>query len=150
MYFIQETVPKIICTTGGLNGGSNLFSAAAPVKRQVLSYCFNFTFQISRTYCDPERRFIICDVTTVGKQLTLVNLYAPKDDDTTFFTSVFEHLTDFKCDDIIIGGDYKLVLEVEKNKKSGLAKTHKKSLEVINSFCGDLDLFDRRLESPKP
>ena len=38
------------------------------------------------------------------KQLTLVNLYAPNDDDPTFSTS--EHLTDIKCNDIIIGGDY--------------------------------------------
>ena len=46
----------------------------------------NITFQILRTYCDSEGRFIICDMTTNGKQLTLVNLYAPNDDDPNFFT----------------------------------------------------------------
>ena len=40
----------------------------------------------------------------------------------------------FKCDEVIIGGDYYLVLDVEKDKKGGLAKTHKKPLEVINSY----------------
>ena len=44
----------------------------------------------------------------------------------------------FRCDEVIIGGDYNLVLDVENDKKGGLAKTHKKPLEVINSYCEDL------------
>ena len=72
-------------------------------------------------------------MTKLRKQLTLVNLYAPNDDDDpNFFTSVFEHLGDFQWDEVIIGGDYNLVLDVEKDKKGGLAKTHKRSLEVLN------------------
>ena len=110
----------------------------------------NITFQISRTYCDPEGCFIICDKTTKGKQLTLVNLYAPNDDDPNFFTSVSEHLADFQCDEVIIGGDYNLVLNVEKDKKGGLAKTHKKSLEVLNKFSEELDVVDVwRVQNPE-
>ena len=71
----------------------------------------NFTFQISKTYSDPEGRFIIYDLTVNGKQLTLTNIYAPKNDDSNFFTSVVSHLADFKCDEIIIGGDFKKNLE---------------------------------------
>ena len=77
----------------------------------------NITFRILRTYCGPEGRFIICDMTTNGKQLTLVNLYAPNNDDPNFFTSVFEHLAYFQCDKVIIGGDYNLVLDVEALQK---------------------------------
>ena len=56
----------------------------------------------------------------------------------------------FKCDEVIIGGDYNLVLDVEKDKKGGLAKTHKKSLEAINSYCEDLDLIDVwRIQNPE-
>ena len=77
-------------------------------------------------------------------------LYALNNDDPTFSTSVFERLSDFKCDEVIIGGDYNLVLDVEKDKKGGLAKTHKKSLEVINSYCEDLDLIDVwRIQNPE-
>ena len=67
-----------------------------------------------------------------------------------YITSVFERIPDFKCDKVIIGGDYNLVLDVEKDKKGGLAKTHKKSLEVINSYCEDLDLIDVwRIQNPE-
>ena len=58
------------------------------------------------------------------------------------FTTFFEHLTDFNCEDIIVGGDFNLVLDVEKDKKGGLARTHYKSLEVINNFSENLDLVD--------
>ena len=51
-------------------------------------------------------------------------------------------MADFKCDEIIIGGDFNLVLDVEKDKKGGLARTHKKSLQVINSASESLDLID--------
>ena len=44
--------------------------------------------------------------------------------------------------EIIIGVDFNLVLDVEKDKKGGLARTHKKSLEVINRASESLDLID--------
>ena len=77
---------------------------------------------------------MICDLNSSGKQKTLTNIYAPNDDNPNFFITFFELLTDFNCEDIIIGGDFNLVLEVEKDKKGGLARTHYKSLEVINNF----------------
>ena len=121
----------------------NLFSCCTSKKAAgAMLFNNNFTFQISKTYSDPEGRFIICDLTVNGKQLTLTNIYAPNNDDSNFFTSVFSHLADFKCDEIIIGGDFNLVLDVEKDKKGGLARTHKKSLEVINSASESLDLID--------
>ena len=42
------------------------------------------------------------------------------------------------------------MLDVEKDKKGGLAKTHKKSLKVLKKFSEDFDLVDVwRVQSPK-
>ena len=41
-----------------------------------------------------------------------------------------------------MGGDFNLVLDVDKDKKGGLARTHKKWLEVINDFSENLNLID--------
>ena len=49
---------------------------------------------------------------------------------------------DFRCEEIILGGDFNLVLDVEKDKKGGLPKTYQNALKVINQKCGDLDLSD--------
>ena len=56
--------------------------------------------------------------------------------------SFFDHLADFKCDDIIIGGDYNLVLDLEKDKMGGLTKTHQNSVKVVQEFPEKLDLVD--------
>lgn len=68
----------------------------------------NFNFQISKFYSDPEGRFLVCDSITNGKHLTLQNIYAPNEDKAEFFTSAFNHLLDFKCEEIIFGGDFNL------------------------------------------
>ena len=72
----------------------------------------------------------------------MANIYAPNEDDPNFFADVSYHLLDFKCDEIVIGGDFNLVLDVEKDKKGGLARTHKKSLEVVKDLRESLDLID--------
>ena len=38
-------------------------------------------------------------------------------------TSFFDHLMDLECEEIVIGGDFNLVLNVDMDKKGGLART---------------------------
>ena len=87
-------------------------------------------------------RFILCDIKAEEKLLTLANLYAPNMDDPIFFNKVFNHLKDFKCEEIILGGDFNLVLNVEKEKKGGLLRTHQKALAVVNQACEEFNLTD--------
>ena len=110
----------------------------------------NFTFQISKTYSDPEGRFIICDLTVNGKQLTLTNIYAPNNDDSNFLTSVLSHLADFKCDEIMIGSDFNLVLDVKKIKGVTLQELIKDHWKLSIAPLKRWKLrSDRRLESFK-
>ena len=77
-----------------------------------------------KTYIDDSGRFILCDLKTNGKSIALTNIYAPNEDDPAFFKNLLDHLQDFEGDKIIIGGNFNLVLDVEKDKKGGLPKTH--------------------------
>ena len=126
IYFIQEAH----CTDDNMHnwraewGYQALFSGCSSVKAGVaILFNNNFSFQISKTYADPEGRFIMCDLITNGKHVTLVNIYAPNKDDPNFFTSVFNQLHGFKCEETIIGGDFNLVFDVEKDKK-GVSPEH--------------------------
>ena len=102
----------------------------------------NFDFQIEKVFIDPQGRFIICDIKTNENCLTLANIYAPNEDNPAFFLDFFDHLIDFKGDDIIMGGDYNLVLDLDKDKRGGLAKTHQNSVKIIDEFSEKLDLVD--------
>ena len=87
-----------------------------------------------KSFSDPNGRYIVCDIETDQKCITLATLYAPNDDDQSFFEAFLVHLLDFECDDIILGGDFNLVLEVAVDKKGGNPITHSKCLEIVRKF----------------
>ena len=123
-------------------GYKSFFSCCTGAKAGV-AILFNntFDFEMQRVYHDPNGRFIICDIKTKQKHITLTTIYAPNNDDPTFFEGFFEHLLDFKCEEII-GGDFNLVFDLDKDKKGGIAKTHNKSVKVVQEFMENLDLID--------
>ena len=124
-------------------GYKTLFSCCSSNKAGV-SIIFNNTFnlQILKVFSDPSGRFIICDIEANSKPLTLANIYAPNEDDPNFFRAFFDHLSSFHCEEIIIGGDFNLVLDLDKDKKGGLAKTHKNALKVVQDLSESLELSD--------
>ena len=116
VHFIQEAH----CTEDSIHdwraewGYQALFSCCSSNKAGVaIPFTNNFSYQLSKAYIDPKGRFIICDLTTNGQCITLATLYPPNEDDPNFFTSVFSQLLDFKGEEIIAGGDFNLVLDVD-------------------------------------
>lgn len=108
-------------------GYQSLFSCCSSAKGGVaILFNINFSFQIVRIYSDTNGRLIVCDIKTEGKCITLATLYAPNDDEPSFFQDFFYHLRDFQCDDLIIRGDFNLILDLDRDKKSGRHKTHTK------------------------
>ena len=145
MYMLQE----VHCTQDTTDiwtcewGYKALFSCCSSNKAGVaILFNNNFNFQIHKVFLDPNGRFLICDIVADSKHLTLANIYAPNEDDPNFFQVFFDHLSNFRCEEIIIGGDFNLVLEVEKDKRGGLARTHKNALKVIQDFSENLGLTD--------
>ena len=102
----------------------------------------NFNLQFQRVYTDPAGRFIICDIKANERPLTLANIYAPNEDNPSFIQNFLDHIVDFKCEDIIIGGDFNLVMDIDKDKKGGLARTQQNSLKIIHEMKENLDLVD--------
>ena len=136
---VNENIP-IYLAEWGYQG---LFSCCSGSKAGVsILFNNNVKLQIQKTFCDPGGRFIICDIKMEQMSLTLENIYAPNKDDSLFFQSFFEKLGTFKCDEIIIGGDFNLVLDTSKDKMGGLNKMHQNSVQVIHEYQNALDLVD--------
>ena len=76
----------------------------------------NLNFQILNSFSDPE---VMVDIKLESKILTLVNIYAPNEDKPTFFQNVLNQPLCFDCSEIILVGDFNLVLDVQKDKKGG-------------------------------
>ena len=63
-----------------------------------------------------------------NKILTLVNIYAPNNDNPTFFQNLLDHLLSVECEEIIMGGDFNLVTDIQRDKRGVNATTHRNSL----------------------
>ena len=99
-------------------GYKALFSCCSSIKAGVsILFNNNLNLNIIKTLLDPNCRFIISDIEADSKLLTLANIYAPNKDDPDVFRNLFDYLSNFKCNEVIIGGDFNLVLDIENHKK---------------------------------
>ena len=71
--------------------------------------------------------------------MTLVNVYAPNEDNPAFFRNVRDKLC---CDFIVLSGDCNLVCDVSKDKEGGVATTNLKSKEEVDVIREDFELAD--------
>ena len=83
-------------------------------------------------------RCIICEFKSSGKTITFANIYAPNEDDPTFFKTFPDHVLDFQGNEIIFGGDFRLVPYIQEDKEGGLAKIHRR--KTVCGICKNLDL----------
>ena len=122
---------------GPRNGASNpcLLHIPPPAEELQTSSTINSLSSFRDLFLNNTGRFITCDIKINERLITLAAIYAPNEDDPGFFERFHDHLRDFQCDDIIIGGGFNLVLDIDIDKKGGLAKTHTKAVKVIKSGC---------------
>ena len=145
VYFLQEVhsskeIKKLWLAEWGYRGlFSNLSSSRAGVS---ILFNNNFSFEIQKYFSDPQGRFITVDIKTEDKIITLQNIYAPNNDHPNFFKSVFNNLSTFECEHLVLGGDFNLVQNIQKDKKGGNQITHFKSLEEIEKFKENMNLTD--------
>ena len=91
---------------------------------------------------DPNGRYVILDVEIDGIRVTLGSIYGPNEDNPEFYTEAIQQIESIPNDNRIIGGDYNLVLDLEKDKKGGRRTTNKKSQILINNWMEETDLID--------
>jgi len=98
--------------------------------------------EVHKTITDKEGRYIILDLSINDIRLTLGNVYGPNIDDPNVYREFLRKIDDFPQDNRIIGGDYNLVLNLEKDKEGGVYRTHKKAQEVVMNYMENTDMID--------
>lgn len=53
-------------------------------------------FQLHKQHIDPRGRFIILNGSIVKAQVTLINIYAPNEDDPSFYQNLFHTISTFR------------------------------------------------------
>ena len=152
IHFLQEVhCKKIIEHIWTAEWGYHtIFGASSSSSAGVgILFSNNFEFQILKQLSDPDGRYIFCDIKVEDKIWTLVNVYAPNQDEPTFFEQIQDLLASFECEQIIFGGDFNLILDIIKDKLGGKKTTHFKSLKKLESIMESLDMVDIwRIQNP--
>ena len=68
--------------------------------------------------------------------LTICNIYAPNKDDPIFVQNTLEQMIMFRCEEIILGGDFNLVMDVKKDKNGREIIDAPKLLESDSKYSG--------------
>ena len=108
-----------------------------------------FFCDIHNVFTDPNGRYIIIDITIGNKRLTLVNVYGPNQDTPAFFESIINLIEGIPNDNRVVGGDFNLVLDVDKDKRGGRPQTHTRAQTVVSAWMEETDLIDIwRIQNP--
>ena len=86
---------------------------------------------IQKVTCHENGRYAIVDLLINEQIYTLANVYVPNNDSPDFFVAFFEKLKEHECINVIIGGDFNLVFDVNIDCTNINRNNNHRSLSVI-------------------
>ena len=97
--------------------------------------------QIDCTRIDHEGRINLLNFSKDNIKYTVCNLYAPNEDNPNFFKRVFKMLDKHGQENVIVGGDFNLVLNTEMDRLNS-QYNNKQAAEYINNVISEGHLCD--------
>ena len=76
------------------------------------------------------------------KEITLINLYGPNNDDPAFFEQLEKYIRENNEKKFIVGGNFKTVINENIDKRNGRTDTHKLCRRTINNIIDANTLID--------
>ena len=141
---LQETYSKSIIEEKWQkqwNGKIIFLHFNAKARGTVILFNPKLEVEIDKITCCKNGQYVIADCTVQHKNILLVNVYAPNQDSPEYFMEVFEKAALHKHSDIIMAGDFNLVLDTQKdavNRKCNNDKANK----MISAFMREYMLID--------
>ena len=87
---------------------------------------------------DESGRFLFSEIKIENSIFSVANVYGPNQDDPCFFQDFFQKLITFSAKDLIIGGDFNLILNDTLDKIGG---PKHKNAQARNSLISHMDIL---------
>ena len=97
--------------------------------------------EIINSFNDQNGRIIGITYKEENETFSLMNIYAPNEDNSTFFVDAFT-LLEHQEGKRLIAGDFNLVMETNLDRHNSNAVNHEKSLEIIQKYDEDTQMCD--------
>ena len=127
------------CEWGGdifYSHGTNHCNGVAILVKKSLKY------EQTATYVDQTGRILLIEIKFNDKVFVIGNVYASTKDEPTFFDALFSTVVNFTKHDLVLGGDWNLVLDNKLDKDGGPAHSNQLSKEKVKSYLNVFDLCD--------
>lgn len=110
----------------------------------------NVECEIVRQARDDEGRYVVIEIKHNEKEIVIAGLYAPNRDTPDFFRKVFKEINNFQNGNIILAGDFNLVLD-EKLDRAGTSEfNYPKSRDLVLTYMEEMELCDLwRVRNPE-
>ena len=102
----------------------------------------NFEFEIHRTFNDASGNIVLIDIEIFNRRITLVNIYGPNKDNPEFYCNVEKLVTNFGNIDVIVVGDWNLLLNPEIDGYNYKHLNNPKARLQVLQLMNNLNLFD--------
>ena len=132
--------------------GGKIYASHFKSKARGVAIMFdrNLDIHIDKVDCDSEGRMIIILGEYNGQSIVFINIYAPNEDNPSFFEQAFEKISNIQADHFIMGGDFNKILDSSMDRKSKTGSNVTKASDTINQFIENNDWVDIwRLSHPK-
>ena len=145
IYFLQDThfveqQENFISAEWGYKCYFNSFSSNS--RGVAILFNNNFEFQVLDTYKGENGNVIIIKIKLKGKSLLLVNVYGPNKDDPTFYEQLKEQIIKMNCSDIVMAGDFNLVLDPARDYDNYKRVNNPNAQEKMQDIINELELCD--------
>ena len=145
VYFLQDThfeknMEKYISAEWGYQA---CFSSYTSNSRGVaILFNNNFEFKLKRVIKDDLGNFIIALVEIQNSNFLFVNIYGPNRDDPEFYNNLKQKINGFGVENVIIAGDFNLVLDSVRDYHNYKHINNPKAKEAVDDMIESLDLND--------
>jgi len=146
IYFIQDTHfdPKLDKYIMAEWGFTSYFSSYNTNSRGVaILFNNNFEFKVKGVHTDVNGNYLMVHINTMKLDILLINLYGPNRDDPNFYATLNNKIDQLKVQNVIIAGDWNLVLDPVKDYDNYKQTDHnKKAREKVDELIEDYCLVD--------
>ncbi|GFS09551.1 nocturnin [Elysia marginata] len=140
---VQDTHKAIENTVRNEWGYKAFFSSYSSASRGVaIFFNNNFEHKVHGVIKDANGNFLILNVTVDGVKMSIINIYAPNTDDPNFFIKVKHEIARVGNKNIMVMGDWNLLLDPEIDGVNYKNINNKKARAEVGQMMADLDLFD--------
>ena len=116
------------------HGDSNAQGVCIMYKKQK-------NINITCKFHDKEGRYVGAEVKYKHRNFILVNVYCPNEDNPNFFLELFKQIAKLDTAEIIIVGDFNLVLQPTLDRKD-FCRYKPKAFEILSQFIDEMELLD--------